>query len=120
VYLVDTSVWIGHFRQTDPRLVELLENGSVTMHDFVLGELACGTLSRREEALAQLEELPRLHSATEPECRHLVETNRIWALGLGWVDVHLLGAALINGAGLYTLDRSLRRIAERLGVRSPQ
>ncbi|PKM38395.1 MAG: hypothetical protein CVV06_00710 [Gammaproteobacteria bacterium HGW-Gammaproteobacteria-10] len=38
--LVDTSVWIDHFRKKEPALVGLLENGQVLGHPFVRGELA--------------------------------------------------------------------------------
>lgn len=36
--------------------------------------------------------------------------------GLGWVDVHLLGAARVAGVTLWTLDRRLATAAARLGV----
>jgi hypothetical protein len=40
--LVDTSVWVDHFRHRDPLLVDLLESGDVECHPFIIGELACG------------------------------------------------------------------------------
>jgi predicted nucleic acid-binding protein len=43
--LIDTSVWIGHFRTGEPRLVQLLEADLVLTHAFVFGELACGNWS---------------------------------------------------------------------------
>ena len=38
--LVDTSVWIDHFRQTDSKLADLLHQCAVLAHPFVIGELA--------------------------------------------------------------------------------
>ena len=35
---------------------------------------------------------------------------------LGWVDVHLLGASMLAGADLWTLDRALLAAAERIGL----
>src|ERR1700679_2632375 len=56
--LVDTSVWIAHFRLSDPRLQALLSDGELLMHPAVIGELACGNLKCREEVLADLQQLP--------------------------------------------------------------
>jgi predicted nucleic acid-binding protein len=39
--LVDTSVWINHFRRSNAGLEQLLEDGRVVTHPFVIGELAC-------------------------------------------------------------------------------
>lgn len=41
--LVDTSIWIDHFRAGDPALIRLQEASRVSAHVFVIGELACGT-----------------------------------------------------------------------------
>lgn len=41
--LVDTSVWVGHFKQRDGQLVALLEAGLVACHPYVVVEVACGT-----------------------------------------------------------------------------
>ena len=59
--LVDTSVWVDHLRKGDRSLVALLTASNVLMHPFVIGELACGNLSKREQILALLKDLP--HSA---------------------------------------------------------
>jgi predicted nucleic acid-binding protein len=50
--LVDTSVWVDHFRRGNPALEALLLDGEVLCHPFVIGELACGNLKRRSETLA--------------------------------------------------------------------
>ena len=42
--LADTSVWIELFRRGDQTLQDLLDEGKVITHEFVLGELACGPL----------------------------------------------------------------------------
>jgi Arc/MetJ family transcription regulator len=38
----DTSIWITHFRQSEPALAELPGNTTILIRPSVLGELACG------------------------------------------------------------------------------
>ena len=109
--LVDTSVWIAHFRKGGPELSQLLSEGLVMVHPFVIGELACGKFERRARILTDLESLPRALSATEDEAMKLVEERRIWGLSIGWVDAHLLASALLSNCALWTLDGRLRRAA---------
>jgi predicted nucleic acid-binding protein len=114
--LVDSSVWINHFRYAEPRLDALLVHELVSLHPFVLGELACGNLSRRTETIAGLEKLPVAAVATEPQVRHLLESRRLWGTGLGWIDMHLLASALIEGLKLWTADRAVAAAARQLGI----
>ncbi|PJB30665.1 MAG: VapC toxin family PIN domain ribonuclease, partial [Deltaproteobacteria bacterium CG_4_9_14_3_um_filter_65_9] len=45
--LVDTSVWVDHFRRGNKKRESLLRGEQVFGHMFVLGELACGNLRNR-------------------------------------------------------------------------
>ena len=111
--LVDTSVWIDHFRRRSERLAFLLENGLVACHPFVFGELACGTLACREEVLGHLERLPALEPVSHEEALRLVEAHDLAGSGLGWVDVHLLASARVSGTEFWTADRRLKQAAAR-------
>ena len=42
--LGDTSVWVKHLRDGESVLEDLLEEGHVMCHPFIVGELACGNL----------------------------------------------------------------------------
>jgi predicted nucleic acid-binding protein len=114
VVLADTSVWVDHFRSRNVRLVSLLEGGEVAMHPSVLGELACGGLARRAETLGLLRTLPDVPVVSDEEAMQFIEAGRLWGTGLGWIDVHLLAAARLAGATLWTLDAALARAAMRL------
>jgi predicted nucleic acid-binding protein len=114
--LVDTSVWVDHLRHGNTRLTTLLEEGRALSHSFVLGELACGNLRKRNEILNLLQALPRSVPATDAEVMEFVEKASLSGKGLGWVDVHLLASSKLSGAPLFTLDRALAREARRLGV----
>lgn len=117
--LVDTCVWIDHTRRTDPVLEGLLETEEALLHPFVFGELVGGTLGNRQATIRVLERLPAAPIAREAEVRHLVESQRLWGLGLGWVDLHLLASALISRTTLLTNDRKLAAAARKLGIAYP-
>ena len=114
--IVDTSVWIDHFRSGNNALTEMLTSQSVLMHPFVFGELACGGLRNRTQVLADLNTLPMVPTATHDEALRLIEKRRLWGKGIGWVDSHLLASALISDCVVWTLDKQLANIAEALGV----
>ena len=114
--LVDTSVWIQHLGRTEPRLAGLLVDGQVLIHPFVVAELACGTLKRRQEVLSLIGHLDAAPSASDGEALRLIEERRLMGRGLGWVDVHLLASCLLAGVRLWSLDRQVARAAETLGV----
>lgn len=114
--LVDTSVWVDHLRRGDARLGALLENARVLAHPFVVGEIACGSLSDRTVVLELLRDLPMAAVAEVEEVLDFIDRHRIHGKGLGYVDVHLLAAvALTPGASLWTRDKRLHEIALSLG-----
>lgn len=55
--LVDTSVWVDHFRRHNDNLVELLEFDLVWVHPLVAGEIACGTPPNRVQTLSDLDKV---------------------------------------------------------------
>ena len=114
--LVDTSVWIAHWRAGERRLAQLLEANTVLVHPFVLGEIALGHITSRMDVLADLATLDAPRVAEHGEVLALVERSRLWGRGIGWVDAHLLASALLDRIGLWTLDAPLARVARELGV----
>jgi predicted nucleic acid-binding protein len=116
VILVDTSVWVEHLRRGLPGLADVLDQGLVLVHPFVVGELACGNLENRREILDLLAALPVAVSATDDEVLHLLEERRLMGRGIGWFDAHLLASALLSEAPLWTRDRRLVETARHLGI----
>ena len=114
--LVDTSIWVDHLRQRDPRLAELLEEGAVWTHPFAVGELACGNLATRSEVLELIGALPSAPVADHDEVLAFVEGRRLMGLGLGLVDVHLLASAVLASLPLWTADKRLSEVARALNV----
>jgi predicted nucleic acid-binding protein len=114
--LVDTSVWVDHLRRSDTGLVALLERAEVSMHPFVLGEIACGSLRDRDSILELLQDLPAAVVASPEEVLKFIRVQALHGKGIGYVDIHLVASvALTAGARLWTRDARLRRIADLLG-----
>jgi hypothetical protein len=118
--LVDTSVWVDHFRSGNRRLSSLLELGEVLTHPFVIGELSLGAFRNREEVFGLLDQLPKAAAGTDQEVRGWIESRRLWGRGIGWIDAHLAASALLTPCALWTLDTRLGRVAAGLGIRSVQ
>ena len=114
--LVDTSVWIDHFRSSDRPLVQLLEANLVSVHPWIVGELACGNLVDRANVLTLLKTMPQLPVASEDEVLFFIERHLLAGKGIGYIDVHLLAAAAMGSAQLWTRDKRLLAVAEGLGL----
>ncbi len=118
--LVDTAVWIDHFRDGDPALTGLLERGEVLAHPWITGELALGRLSARAEILKLLGDLPQAAVATPAELLAFIEHHELHGVGVGYVDAQLLAATRLTAdARLWTHDRRLSAVAARLGAAYP-
>lgn len=117
--LVDTSVWVDHLRIGDKRLADLLEGNAVVMHPFIVGELACGSLTNRELTLDLLQHLPMAPVAESAEILGYIERYNLHGKGIGYVDVHLLASAAIGGTKLWTRDKKLLAVARDLGYAAP-
>lgn len=119
--LVDSSVWVGHLRHGDQRLVTLLEASQVLTHPFVVGEIALGSLKNRETILGSLRGLPQAATATDEEVQKFIESNALFGLGIGYIDAHLLAAVRLDaGSQLWTRDKRLGAIANRMGLNAEQ
>ncbi len=112
--LADSSVWIDHFRCGSADFATALNDGSIVVHPFVIGELACGTLRRRAQVLEDLERMPRIDEADHKEVMAMLEARRLAGSGIGWTDAHLIASALIARVELWTLDRRLAEAWTRI------
>lgn len=111
--LADTSVWIDHFRLGNKDLQKLLEQGQIAIHPFVVAELALGSLRDRARTLALLDRLPQARVARMDEVRLAIESRRLYNLGIGLIDAHLIASVLIHPPPLlWTKDKRLRKVVE--------
>jgi predicted nucleic acid-binding protein len=116
--LIDTSVWVSHFRVRNEGLVDLIENDRALTHPMVVAELSCGSLTLpRIQTLSKLEFLQKTNQATLSEVRQFIEFERLHGLGCGIVDLMLLASAVISPyVDLWTLDKRLEKLCKRFGV----
>jgi predicted nucleic acid-binding protein len=112
--LVDTSVWIGFLREGDSLLSDLLNEGEVSTHPFVIGELRLGNISKRKNFLELIESLPQCRQASNEEVTHLIESNKLYGKGIGYTDAHILASSIISQSPLWTLDKRLDAISKKL------
>jgi predicted nucleic acid-binding protein len=113
--IVDTSIWADHFRKAEPKLVELNRQHNVLMHPYVIGELAAGNLHPWQRTVAALRLLPAVHSIAEDGFYVFVAQHQLMGTGLSFVDIHLLASAQEAHCQIWSRDKRLNLVAERLG-----
>ena len=119
IVLVDTSVWIRFLSNRAPyaaQLEELLSRDEVCGHDFVYGELLIGDVGGRKQLLTDYEQMHRAPIVTHGDVVAFVRDRRLHGRGVGWIDAHLLAAALVGRLKLWTADPRLGNLANELGV----
>ncbi|OCK62586.1 ribonuclease [Bradyrhizobium sp. LMTR 3] len=115
--LVDTSIWIDHFRHVDARLAQLLDRGEVAMHPFVVGELLLGSALGSSNLIGDLNTLPRTSVASSDEVLKFISDRKLPGSGIGYVDAHLLAAAALTPETLiWTRDKRLLAAAQSLSL----
>jgi predicted nucleic acid-binding protein len=116
--LIDTSVWVDHFRRGSDALVQLIGRDFALTHPMVILEIACGTPpAPRIQTLNNLGLLQTCNQASLSEVLEFIEHEKLYGLGCGLVDVALLASTLITpGTELWTLDKRLADLARRFGV----
>lgn len=86
----------------------------------MIAELALASLRDRTRTLATLDLLPQVRVAQLSELRLMIEARRLYNLGIGFTDAHLIAAAFLNPPTLlWTLDKRLRKIAHALAIHAP-
>ncbi|WP_420223301.1 type II toxin-antitoxin system VapC family toxin [Pigmentiphaga litoralis] len=116
--LVDTSVWVDHFRKHNSTLELLMLQDDVLTHPMVIAEIACGTPpAPRQKTLADLDTLRQVRQASVAEVRDLIERDSLFGMGCGFIDITLVASTLITpNARVWTKDRRLLDLADRYGV----
>ena len=116
VVLVDTSIWVNHFRHKDRHLEALLNESVIAVHPFTVAELSLGHLKNRREILSLMQALPAATLASQDELLHFIEHRRLAGSGIGFVDAHLLASIELMRGLLWTADKPLRLAADKVDL----
>lgn len=115
--LVDTCIWVDHLGRGDEQMAALLDQERVVIHSFIIGEIALGSLADRDDLVSDLYRLPTVIHLSDVEVIGAVEHQRLFGTGIGFVDAHLAMSTLVTpDLTLWTRDKKLLRVAERLGI----
>lgn len=116
--LIDTSVWVDHFRNRNEFLINLIETDMALTHQMVIAELACGTPPPpRTRTLQDIGLLQQANQATLGEVIDFIEREKVYGLECGLVDMALLASTLITpGCRLWSLDKRLADLTDRFKV----
>jgi predicted nucleic acid-binding protein len=117
--LVDTSVWIRFLANREPYasgLDDLLGRDEVAGHELVFGELLIGDKGGRRKLLEAYEQMHQAMTVPHEEVVAFVKERRIHGRGAGWIDVHLLAAAMVGPYKLWTADPRLGLLASQFAV----
>ena len=86
-------------------------------HPYAIGELALGNLRQRDVILDTLHNMPRTKIATDEEVLAFINRNKLYGVGIGYIDAHLLTSVrLTPDTLLWTQDKRLRAAADQLGL----
>lgn len=115
--LVDTLIWINHFRYDDSELRKIINDDQLLCHPFVVGELALGSL--RERA-AVLEFSSSTRGANRDPCTEvmtIIDRHSIFSMGLvTQMRIYLLQRCS-TGDRLWTRDApSFSAAAQKAGA----
>jgi len=69
-----------------------LDQGHIVIHPFIVAELALGSLQERALTLSLLDHLPQVRVAQMSEVRLMIEARRLYSLGIGLTDAHLIAS----------------------------
>lgn len=116
--LVDTSIWVSHIQGKLTPLDDVLGEGLILIHPFVLGELLLNGLPKTGAfSLASFEEYAQVPVASSAEVASFIRWARLAGTGVGYVDAHLLVAArLLPNGSVMTLDNDLLDQARRFDL----
>jgi len=117
--LLDTSIWIRFLAGHEPypsQVRPLLAAGRVVGHDLIDGELLIGDRGARRPWLALLKQITHLATVPHAEVVRFVQDRHLTGRGIGWVDAHLLAAALVRQVPLWTADQPLAALSRDLRI----
>ena len=69
-----------------------------------------------KDILEMLRSLPRSEVADGSEVAQFIDRYRLFGTGVGYIDAHLLTSAMLTFSPLWTRDKRLHSLADKLGI----
>lgn len=111
--LVDTNIWIDHYREKNPILQRLLYDRMVLIHPLIIEEFALGLFRHRDLLLEHMGNLPQVKQARHAEILHFINEYNLMGRGIGALDTALVCSAILTPKTyLWTKDRRLSSVAK--------
>jgi predicted nucleic acid-binding protein len=117
--LVDSSVWVAHFRHENLELMDSLNRGLIYTHPLIIVELDGGHLPSREKTLESLLALPCPRPVELIDLVCLIKEKKWYGKKCRAIELNLLASAFLNGLLLWTLDDNLAALAKKIKVLYP-
>jgi predicted nucleic acid-binding protein len=118
--IADSSIWIDHINKGVPDFAALLKRRQIIIHPMIITEIALGSITNRSLMLGELHALPQARTASHSEVMEMIERLELFNCGVGYVDAHLLAATCLTAnSQLWTRDKRLNALADRLGLAHP-
>lgn len=116
--VVDTSIWVSHIQGKQTPLDEVLGEGMILLHPYVLGELLLSGLPQRGPfSVESFDEYAQVPVASPVEVAGFIQWGKLAGTGVGYVDAHLLvSTRLLPKGSIMTLDNDLHAQAERFNL----
>lgn len=117
--MVDTSVWVTAKRGVDAKVVSTLRGLVVAdqalAHDLIYLEMLLGEGGdTRRQLLDDYKRLQTVETIPNVDVVRFCRVHRLGHRGIGAVDAHILAAAQVAGAKVWTLDRAMAKVAAGL------
>jgi predicted nucleic acid-binding protein len=116
--LVDTSVWIDHFKNVTDILETIYNDDDleIALHSMVIAELVLGGIKKTDPDYVRFNQQIILDRVNDDYLIDFIIKNGISGKGIGYVDANLVASCVKSDAKLITSDKRLRAVSEECGV----
>jgi predicted nucleic acid-binding protein len=115
VILVDTSVWIDHFKKKNNTLSQWILDGMVCTHPLIIQEICLGDFKQKTMIVDSLKHLILVPMISHQEFILFSSKHNFKKVGV--VDVHILASAILSRCSLITSDKALALAAQKINLK---
>ena len=114
--LVDTSIWIDHFKKKNEILSQWILDGMVCTHSLIIQEICLGDFKQKVKIIDSLKHLIIIPMISHQEFILFSTKHNFRKVGV--VDVHLIASAILSRCSIMTSDKSLALAAQKVDLKT--